>query len=50
MEDELPVKFTKNNRLIKKGDGSHIGGSLFTKPDDLINNIKMDKNGLTFLE
>lgn len=49
--DEEEVKFTKNKRLIDKDDGSHVGGSLGKKIDgDLINNIKLDKRGLTFLE
>ncbi len=49
MDEE--VKFTKNKRLIDSGDGSHVGGSLVNKSDDdLINNIKLDKRGLTFLE
>lgn len=49
MDEE--VKFTKNKRLIEQGDGSHVGGSLFKKTDnDLINNVKLDKRGLTFLE
>ena len=29
--EETEPKFTKNNRLIEKDDGSHIGGSLYGK-------------------
>ena len=36
--DEPEVKFTKNKRLIEKGDGSHIGGSVRDKKS-LIKNI-----------
>ena len=31
MVEEEPAKFTKNKRLIEKGDGSHVGGSLSGK-------------------
>lgn len=49
MEEE--VKFTKNKRLIESGDGSHIGGSLVRKSDnDLINNIKLNKRGLSLFD
>ena len=49
--EEPEVTFTKNKRLIESSDGSHVGGSLFKKTDnDLINNIKLNKRGLTFLE
>jgi len=48
--EETEVKFTKNKRLIEKGDGSHVGGSLVTKSDDLINGVKLDKRGLSLFE
>jgi len=42
------VTFTKNKRLIEKGDGSHVGGSLGPRrDDDGINNIRLDKRGLS---
>ena len=52
MEEE-EVKFTKNKRLIEeKGDGSHVGGSLGPRndDDDGINNIRLDKRGLSLYD
>ena len=50
--EEPEVKFTKNKRLIEQGDGSHVGGSLVQKTDndDLINNTKLNKRGLSLFE
>jgi len=48
--DETEVKFTKNKRLIEKEDGSHVGGPLVDITRDPIDDIKLNKRGLSIFD
>jgi len=48
MDEE--VKFTKNRRLIEKGDGSHVGGSLINRVIDPIDDVKLNKRGMSIYD
>jgi len=48
--EESEVKFTKNKRLIEKSDGSHIGGGLNNQIKDPIDDIKLNKRGMSLFD
>jgi len=49
MDDE-PVKFTRNKRLIDNDDGSHVGGGLNNQIKDPIDEVKLNKRGLSIFD
>lgn len=48
--DEEPVKYKRNNRLIEKGDGSHVGGGLNNQIKDPIDDVKLNKRGMSLYD
>lgn len=48
MEKDEEVTFTKNKRLTT--DGSHIGGPLYNRVIDPINDVKLNKRGMSIEE
>ena len=51
MEDnEEEPKFSKNKRLIEKGDGSHVGGKLGNRHIDPIDDVRLNKRGMSLYD
>ena len=50
MEESEEPKFTKNKRLIDNDDGSHVGGGLNNQIKDPIDDVKLNKRGLSIFD